>query len=129
VVVHTTTEALLIKRADHNNFWQSVTGSLNWGESAKHAAARELQEETGLSGYFLRDTGITRSYSILEQWRHRYPPNVKRNKEHVFYCAVEFKPEITLCPQEHTEQQWLKFREASELVFSWTNRLAIANLG
>lgn len=128
MVVHTGTEALLIKRADHDNFWQSVTGSLRWGESAQSAARRELQEETGIVGYQLRDTGISRSYEILAQWRDRYPPNVIRNREHLFYCCLDDKTTIELNPAEHTDQEWLHLQEASQRVFSWTNRLAIQGL-
>ena len=32
VVVHTPEEVLVLKRADHDCFWQSVTGSLEWNE-------------------------------------------------------------------------------------------------
>ena len=128
MVVHTSTEALLIKRADHHNFWQSVTGSLKWGETPMAAADREVQEETGLSGYHHRNSGISRSYSILEPWLHRYPPNTLRNREHLFFCELEHKPLIRLNPAEHTEFKWLNFRAAAETVFSWSNRLAFESL-
>lgn len=118
----------MIKRADHENFWQSITGSLRWGESAADAAVRELHEETGLSGYPLRDSGIRRSYEILTQWQDRYPPNTVRNREHLFYCELVDKVSVSLNPQEHTEQEWLLLEDASERVFSWTNRLAIQGL-
>ena len=39
---------LLLERTRPRGFWQSVTGSLEWGEGAMAAARREVFEETGL---------------------------------------------------------------------------------
>lgn len=128
VVVHTPTEALLIKRADHDNFWQSVTGSLQWGESAPTAAVRELAEETGICDVSLRSTGIRRSYAILDAWRSRYQAGVTRNFESLFYCSLQQRCEVQLSPAEHSEFQWVPFAQAAQQVYSWTNRLAITNL-
>lgn len=128
MVVHTATEALLIKRVDHANFWQSVTGSLEWGEAAYPAALRELTEETGIHADRLRQTGITRSYAILNEWQKRYPPNTLRNREHVLFCSLDSKPQIVLDPNEHTDFIWLEFAQAANQVFSWSNRLAISSL-
>ena len=119
---------MLIKRTDHNNFWQSVTGSLEWGEDPESAALRELQEETNIQVNTLRATGITRSYAILEQWIERYPPGSQRNREHLFYCFLEQQPEVVLDPSEHSDVQWLDFQQAQTKVFSWSNRLAIQSL-
>lgn len=128
VVVHTANEALLIKRKDHTHFWQSVTGSLEWGEAAYPAALRELAEETGIHADSLRHTGIVRSYEILSQWRGRYPPNTLRNREHLFFYRLDQKPKIVLDTNEHTEFEWLDFARAETKVFSWSNRLAISSL-
>ena len=128
VVVHTATKALLIKRADHASFWQSVTGSLEWGEQAHPAAVRELGEETDIHVPALRQTGITRSYEILPEWQARYAPNTLRNKEHVYYCSLAEQPQIVLNPEEHSEHLWLDFDAAAEKVFSWSNKLAILAL-
>ncbi|MDB4512320.1 dihydroneopterin triphosphate diphosphatase [Arenicella sp.] len=128
VVVHTDTEVLLIKRVDHADFWQSVTGSLEWGEVAKTAAARELAEETGIRDVLLRDTGVRRSYKIIEAWQPRYHPNSTRNHESLFYCYLNSRRDITLSPDEHSEYQWLPFMQAKDRVYSWSNRLAIESL-
>ena len=128
MVVHTATDVLMIKRADHANFWQSVTGSLEWGETAKSAAARELSEETGIYNVHLRDAGIRRSYKIIEAWQPRYHPDVTRNFENLFYCHLDHRCDITINPREHTEYQWLSIEQAKNQVYSWSNRLAIESL-
>jgi len=128
VVVHTATKALLIKRVDHANFWQSITGSLEWGEQAHPAAVRELGEETNIHVPSLRSTGIVRSYAILPEWQARYAPNTLRNQETVFYCSLENEPDITLSPTEHSDYVWLGFDEAAEKAYSWSNKIAILAL-
>jgi len=128
VVVHTDDEVLLIKRADHECFWQSVTGSLEWKEEKEVTAARELKEETGISGYPITFSGIRRSYEILEQWRYKFAPGVTRNFESLYFCHLPEKVEITIDPDEHTEYVWLPHEEAKEKAWSWTNKLAIQML-
>ena len=50
VVIHTPAlEVLLLERADHPGFWQSVTGSQEAGETLRETAIREVAEETGLN--------------------------------------------------------------------------------
>ena len=50
VVIHTTNlQVLLLERADHLGYWQSVTGSQNPGETLYQTAIREVSEETGLN--------------------------------------------------------------------------------
>ena len=80
VVVHTDDAILIIKRADHECFWQSVTGSLEWGEQAEDTAKRELAEETGITGYPICSTGIRRTYDILEGWQYKFAPGTTRNQ-------------------------------------------------
>jgi len=118
----------LIKRADHENYWQSITGSLEWGESTALAAVRELAEETGIVGAALRPTGIRRSYTIAEEWRFRYQSGVIRNYETLYYCQLDQPCNITLNIEEHLEYVWMPLEQAQHKVFSWSNRLALLAL-
>ncbi|MGH1428007.1 MAG: dihydroneopterin triphosphate diphosphatase [Arenicella sp.] len=128
VVVYTDDAVLIIKRADHQCFWQSVTGSLEWGELAEDTAKRELEEETGIVGYDIRYTGIRRTYDILEEWQYKFAPGTTRNEENLFLCKLPEKLPITIDPNEHTEYEWVPYDEAIERVYSWTNKLAIKML-
>ena len=120
---------LLIERADRAGFWQSVTGSIDAGETLSQTALREVQEETGitLSDGQLHDWQQSRQYDIYPHWRHRYPPGITRNTEHVFSARIAPDTSIKLS-KEHTAFCWLERTDAAEKVFSPSNRQAILEL-
>lgn len=131
VVVHNSSgEVLLLKRADHEYFWQSVTGSLRWPcEIPECAAQRELAEETGLeAGAGLRDWNKSFAFPILPQWRQRYAPGTTVNREHVFTLQLDARPPVRLNRNEHTEFVWVDCNTAAAKVWSWTNRAIILAL-
>ena len=134
VVIHTPAlEVLLIERARHPGFWQSVTGSLDLPDEAPaRAAARDVAEETGLDvaapGHHLRDWQQSHWYDIFPEWQARYAPGVTRNLEHVFSLEVPQAVTVRLSPREHIAQVWLPVPEAAVRVFSPTNRDAILAL-
>ena len=129
VVIHTPgLDVLLIKRADHAGFWQSVTGSKDaLDEPLLETARREVQEETGITTApaQLRDWHLANVYDIYPAWRHRYAPGVTRNTEHLFGLCLPTACDITLSPREHTAWQWLPYREAAQQCFSPSNAEAI----
>ena len=91
VIIHTPDmQILLLERADHPGYWQSVTGSQNQGETLSQTAVREVAEETGLdAGRYRADRlKIQNEYEIYEEWRWRYAPEVTHNTEHVFGLLV-----------------------------------------
>jgi dihydroneopterin triphosphate diphosphatase len=131
VVIYTPAlDVLLIERADHPGFWQSVTGSQDPGESLPQTAIREVGEETGIdaTAYALSDWQVRNVYEIFAVWRHRYAPGVTQNTEHVFGLRGPDRLEVRLAPKEHVRFRWLPWREAANEVFSWSNREAILML-
>lgn len=128
VVIHTPAlEVLLLERASHPGYWQSVTGSQEEGEALVDTARREVLEETGIDAglHFLTDWQLTNTFEIFPEWRHRYEPGVTRNTEHVFGLLLPAALPVALAPGEHLAYRWLPWREAAEACFSWSNRDAI----
>lgn len=131
VVLHTPDlRVLLLERASHPGFWQSVTGSQEGDEPLIATALRETREETGLTARAedIVDWRLSSRFEILPEWRHRYPPGVTHNVEHMFSLQVPSAGKITVAPDEHLGYRWLPCREAAKAVFSWTNRDAILML-
>ena len=131
VLIHTPDlQVLLLERAAHPGFWQSVTGSQEGEEPFIATALRETAEETGLAAKVedLVDWRLANRYQIFPEWRHRYPPGVTENTEHVFSLMLPLAAPVAVAPAEHLGYRWLPWREAARAVFSWSNRDALLML-
>jgi len=134
VIVHTPElQVLLLERADHPGFWQSVTGSKDSAdEPLALTCRREVLEETGLDagadGCVLEDWGLRNVYEIYPHWRHRYPEGVTQNTEHVFGLRVPAAVPVRIATREHLQYRWLPWDEAAGRCFSWSNVEAIRML-
>ncbi|MCE2570023.1 dihydroneopterin triphosphate diphosphatase [Motilimonas eburnea] len=131
VVIYTMDgRALMLRRLDDAAFWQSVTGSLEHGEIPAQTAVREVLEETGIDiiaqDLTLHDLARQVRYDIRPLWRKRYPDGVTTNLEHQFTLALPDSCEIQL--SEHSEYQWLPFKQAIALASATTNRQVLLEL-
>lgn len=128
VVVFTETgKVLLLKRADHENFWQSVTGSMRWDETDPvQTAIRELKEETGIDADDrLVNLNLSHQYEIFPQWRHRYAPGVTHNTEHAFALRLPAETRVQLNQGEHSKTEWASREVALQRLASWSNRVVL----
>lgn len=128
VIYNNNRQILLLERADKPDFWQSVTGSLEPGETIEQTAKRELAEETGIYSNDILNWQQSSIYEIYPHWRHRYAPGVTHNTEHIFSLCITAKTPILLSPREHLDYIWCSPEQAAEKVFSPSNRSAILQL-
>jgi dATP pyrophosphohydrolase len=129
VVIYTAGgEFLLLERCRPPGFWQSVTGTLEWGEMADDAARREVIEETGITQGLLRNLQWTQVYEILPAFGKKYAPGIVRNLEHAFALKLLRRVPVTLSTQEHVQFRWACAGEAIEMASSSTNRAVIQQL-
>jgi dATP pyrophosphohydrolase len=102
------------KHTQSGDIWQTVVGSVRWGEERIEAARREVFEETGLT--LLRGvTAIGYAFSfpihLPEDQESWYPPG-QTTIDNTVYAAetVDARP-VRLCP-EHQAYGWFTFEEA-----------------
>ena len=129
IVIYTAAaEFLLIERRKPAGFWQSVTGSLEWGETPAHAAAREVLEETGIETGELTDLHLAQTYEIWPSFGRVYAPGITHNLEHAFALKLPARVPVALSPREHAQYRWLSVAAALTTVSSETNRNVIQRL-
>jgi dATP pyrophosphohydrolase len=121
-------EFLLLERRKPPGFWQSVTGSLEWGELADRAARREVIEETGITQGVLVNLQWTQVYEILPAFGKLYAPGIVRNLEHAFSLRLARRLPVTLSDKEHVRFRWASGSDAVDTVSSSTNRAVIESL-
>ena len=105
------------------NYWDFPKGEVEAGEEPLHAAIRETQEETTITGLDFR-------------WGHEYreTPPYGRGKVARYYLAAARQAEVSLPvnPElgrpEHDEFRWLPYEEARALlnerlkvILDWAN--------
>lgn len=131
VIYNLDEEVLLLERCQPAGYWQSVTGSLEWAESAEACAKRELLEETGIVATPL-NTGMVNHFKIMPEFkregRDAYAPGVNENIEYVFSVQLNQAISPVLSISEHTRYAWLDAETAKAWCFSSTNAQAIARI-
>ena len=127
IYAESTNRVLMLQRKDDLEFWQSVTGTLEEGETSWQAAVREVKEETGIDiiaeHLNLIDCNESVVFEIFPHFRYKYAPNVTHCREHWFLVAVkqEFEPILS----EHLAYRWLEAKQAAELTKSPNNAKVI----
>ena len=122
-----TNRVLMLQRQDDPDFWQSVTGTIESGETPKNTAIRELWEEVRLdiseNSTALFDCKESIEFEIFPHFRYKYAPNVTHCREHWFLLAMEqeFEPVLS----EHLAYRWVSPEQAIQMTKSSNNAEAI----
>ncbi|KGQ29476.1 dihydroneopterin triphosphate pyrophosphatase [Gallibacterium genomosp. 2] len=127
VYCRTTKRVLMLQRKDDQDFWQSVSGSLEPGETPLQAAQREVFEELQLDisklPFKLNDCYYEVDFEIFAQFRQRYAPNVTHCHEYWFTLPLNEEQNVIL--SEHLAYRWVEADEAVKMTKSWNNAQAI----
>ena len=118
---------LLLRRVQsYGGFWQSVTGSLEDGETHKQAAVREVLEETGITATEsdLIELGVINTFEIAPKWRDRYAPGVTHNEE-VCFALQTSQADIRIDTVEHDAFDWVSYDRAMEMLYWESNKRAL----
>lgn len=126
VYAKSTGNVLMLQRKDDPDFWQSVSGSIEIGETPMQAAQREVWEEIGLKTTALLDCEYSVEFEIFPQFRYKYAPHITHCLEHWFLLPLEQERAVKLT--EHLSYQWLSPAIAAKLTKSWNNGKAIEQL-
>ena len=119
---------LLLKRvASHGGFWQSVTGSLEAGETHTQAAIREVREETGIDSaeHEFIELGVINTFEIAPQWRGKYAPGVVQNEEVCFALKVH-QYEVVIDSREHDAYLWESYDRSIDMLYWDSSKRAFA---
>jgi len=113
VVVHDGERILLLHRSPaEGGFWQPVTGTIEPGEHADEAAARELLEETGIEAR-PSYSGLHQSFLI-----ERHPGDERRHPfvdERTYHVELPDEASIDLS-EEHVQYGWFTVESACDTI-------------
>jgi len=111
---------LILKRnSKKGDFWQPITGNVEFGESFEDATRRELMEETGI-------TKVKRSFDL--EYTFSFHDDNRTQTERVFCVEVLEGTTINLS-SEHTAYKWVSKDEALSTLIYPGNKKAFEMLG
>ncbi|MBN6711160.1 dihydroneopterin triphosphate diphosphatase [Haemophilus haemoglobinophilus] len=127
IYAQSTKRVLMLQRQDDTDFWQSVTGTIESGETPRQAAIREVKEEVGIDilaeNLPLFDCHKQIEFEIFSHFRYKYAPDVTHCIEHWFLLPLAEERAVDLT--EHFAYQWLSVQDAIKLTKSPNNSEAI----
>ena len=104
-------EHVLLLRRRKAGFWQPVTGRIEPGEDPRHAASRELLEETGLSSE-VSPLRMRQSFLLDPEFVPELGQPLVLAEETAFCATAPSAFKVSLDSEEHDDWGWFTFQEA-----------------
>jgi 8-oxo-dGTP pyrophosphatase MutT (NUDIX family) len=118
-------EYLLLKTTpEREDFWQSVTGGEEEGETEVEALKREVSEETGIKNI----VRIIENVDYFEYPDAHFVKGFDFIKEYIFGVEVNSNERIVIDGKEHSQFKWCSFQEALHLLKWEENKKALSRL-
>ncbi|MCL1893610.1 MAG: lipoyl(octanoyl) transferase LipB [Holophagaceae bacterium] len=117
---------VMLRCPSEGQWWSSVTGMVEAGETAEMAAYRETMEETGLSGK-LTPLNFQHSFWVDPALVNVHGNEPQFNTEICFHIEVPSDSQVVLNKAEHSEYRWCAPSEALELM-RWEGSKAVLNM-
>jgi 8-oxo-dGTP pyrophosphatase MutT (NUDIX family) len=111
-------EYLILRRKHHWIGWEFPKGGINLFELKRHAAKREVREETGLKLIGIRKFNVHEKYKYKKEFPDR--PG-KIGQTFTLFGAEVKKGRVKIDMKEHSGFKWMTFREA-ERKLTWPNQ-------
>lgn len=102
-------EVLLVHKPRKKDAWQLPQGGVEEGESIEQAAARELQEEAGVSAQPMGRSTVQYQYDFPASYRRFRPDNVKGQCISFVYALAQ--PDTVVAVDQHEIDQYVWVRE------------------
>jgi 8-oxo-dGTP pyrophosphatase MutT (NUDIX family) len=116
---------LILKRKLHWKGWEFPKGGVRNFELRRFAVRRELKEETGLIPIKIISFNEKGKYAYKEEYEDR---KGFIGQDYKLYSAeVEFSKKIKLEKIEHSEFEWVNFKEAIKKL-TWQNQKKCLNV-
>jgi DNA polymerase len=114
---------LLLKRKLHWAGWEFPKGGIDFLETKKHCAIRELKEETGLKVKKLKKFNFSGKY----KYKNPLPDRKKVIGQSFSLFSAEIYPgKVILDKHEHSGFEWLTYEQAMKRL-TWENQKECLN--
>jgi 8-oxo-dGTP pyrophosphatase MutT (NUDIX family) len=109
---------LLQTNQQRGQFWQNMTGSVEADESFLEAAAREIQEETGISIEATKLIDLGLEFNFNDQWQREVT-------ERCYLLLLQNPVEIKIDPKEHQAYVWKNIQDVNTQDFKFQSNYAV----